>query len=300
MELRHLRYFVAVAEELNFTRAAERLHIAQPPLSQQIFALESELGVALFERTKRRVALTDAGKRFLERSRRILEDTSNAAEEARRAGLGEVGELRIGYTSSLPLTPLLSSVLRDYRRRHPDVRLVLREMFTPDQFDALRHDRLDIGFVRHNPDGNALPGLRLHELQRDPLRMVLPASHPLADANVVSIAQFRDDHFIMYPRASGAGLATVIHQLCASAGFAPKIMQEAEEATTQIGLVAAGLGVSVMPAPLECVKVADVRYVPLSDAGAFYTMFMALAERESSPVQTGFVEAVRVAAEYGK
>lgn len=288
MELRHLRYFVTVAETLNFTRAAERLHIGQPPLSQQIQALEAELGVQLFERNKRRVALTDAGQRFLLRARRILDEAEEAADEARRAGRGEVGILHIGFTSSLPLTARFPAMLRDHRQRYPQVKLVLHEMFTPDQFAALQRGDLDIGFARYNEPA-APPGVRIIELQRDPLRMVLPASHPLAGERQVSLAQFRDDNFIMYPQNAGAGLAGIIRSLCQAAGFEPRVMQEADEATTQIGLVSAGLGVTVMPAPLECVQVAGVRYLPISDDGAHHTMVLALPERPS-PLVARFEE----------
>ena len=148
MELRHLRYFVAVAEELNFTRAAARLHIGQPPLSMQIRALEDEIGVRLFERTQRRVTLTVAGERLLLHARTILSAVDDAVTDAQRAGRGEVGELRIGFTSSLPFTDLLPDALQAYRRCYPAVRLQLREMFTPRQFEAIARGELDVGFVR--------------------------------------------------------------------------------------------------------------------------------------------------------
>ncbi|QDQ26147.1 LysR family transcriptional regulator [Chitinimonas arctica] len=289
MELRHLRYFVAVAEEMNFTRAAERLHIGQPPLSQQIQALEAELGVQLFSRGKRKIALTDAGALFLTRARAILAAAVAAGEEARRVAQGEEGELRIGFTSTLPLTPILPAIVQDYRRLSPKVRLHLREMYTADQFDGLLRDKLDVGFVRY--DGRGHPaGLRLQALRRDPLLLVMPASHPLAGLPAISLAQCRDEGFVAYPDSAGTGLKDNVRLLCARAGFVPRVAQEAGEAITQIGLVAAGLGVAILPAPLDCVRIAGVRYLPLLDEDAFLVMAAATREDEQSPRVLRFID----------
>ena len=204
MELRHLRYFVAVAEELNFTRAAERMHIGQPPLSMQIRDLEEEIGTPLFDREKRRVALTEAGRRFLDHARGILERSRAAVEEARRAGRVEAGELRIGFASSLAYTSTLADTLYRYRQRYPQVGLQLREMFTLDQLAALARRELDVGFVRHG--GLEVPaGVGAREIGRDPLRLVVNAAHPLAGAGAVSLDQFRDDGFIAFPPDVGSG-----------------------------------------------------------------------------------------------
>lgn len=288
MELRHLRYFVTVAEELHFTRAAERLHMAQPPLSQQIQALEAELGVALFLREKRKVMLTAAGQQFLQRAQRILADTEDAAEQARRAARGEIGELRIGFTSSLPLTPILPATLHAYRQHYPAVRLTLREMFTTDQFTALQQQEIDVGFVRFNglsPADNIL----VQELRRDPLLVVINSNHPLAGEPSLSLAQLRDEGMVCYPRSAGTGLHSVIRQLCEAKGFEPRITQEAGEATTQVGLVAAGLGIAILPSPLNCVQLPGVRYIPLTDEGAYLAMGIATREGDSSPLVTGFI-----------
>lgn len=288
MELRHLRYFVVVAEELNFTRAAARLHIAQPPLSQQIRALEEQLGVALFERSKRRVALTDAGQRYLQHVRRILAEVEQAADDARRAARGEVGELRVGFTSSLPFTTLLPGLISDYRHHYPQVQLTLREMFTAQQFEALRDERLDVGFVRfHGPENP--PDLLLREIHRDPLRLVINARHPLAAQPQVSLEQLHGESFITYPAGVGTGLNVQVRQLCLAAGFEPKVVQEAREATTQIGLVAAGLGVALLPSPLECVQLSEVRYLPLSDDGAYLSLALATRPGPPSPLLAGFL-----------
>jgi len=291
MELRHLRYFVAVAEELNFTRAAARLHIGQPPLSMQIRDLEAEIGVRLFERTQRRVALTPAGQCLLEHAYRILGGVREAVEAAQRAARGELGELRVGFTSSLPFTDLLPDALHAYRRRFPAVRLQLSEMFTPEQFGALARGELDVGFVRLQ-GGRAPDGIGLREIARNPLRLVVNASHRLARAAAVSFAELRDEDFIGFPADVGTDLPAVLRGLCRQAGFEPRIVQTAREATTQIGLVGAGLGVAVLPAPLETVRMARVRYLPIIDADAQFRLAVATVEGAPSPLLQGFLDVV--------
>ena len=291
MELRHLRYFVAVAEELNFTRAAARLHIGQPPLSMQIRDLEGEMGVRLFERTQRRVALTPAGQCLLEHAYRILGGVREAVEAAQRAARGELGELRVGFTSSLPFTDLLPDALHAYRRRFPAVRLQLSEMFTPEQFGALARGELDVGFVRLQ-GGRAPDGIALREIARNPLRLVVNASHRLAGAAAVSFAELRDEDFIGFPADVGTDLPAVLRGLCRQAGFEPRIVQTAREATTQIGLVGAGLGVAVLPAPLETVRMARVRYLPIIDADAQFRLAVATVEGAPSPLLQGFLDVV--------
>jgi DNA-binding transcriptional LysR family regulator len=290
MELRHLRYFVAVAEELHFTRAALRLNMAQPPLSQQIRALEEELGVQLFVRTRRSVALTDAGHALLERSREMLATAQALPQQLQRVARGEVGLLRIGFSSTLPLTKVLRDVVADHRRSHPDVALNLREMHSQLQFDSLRRGELDVGLVRYNE--RAPEGIRLRLLRRDPLRLVVPAGHRFARRKSVSIADCRDEAFIGFPGDAGTGTGPLLKRLAAQAGFEPRIAQEAREATTQIGLVAAGLGIAVLPAPLEAVRIEGVHYVPLEGEGAMLVMSVATRSDEASERVLSFVRRV--------
>jgi DNA-binding transcriptional LysR family regulator len=289
MELRHLRYFAAVAEELHFTRAAKKLHMEQPPLSQQIQALEAELGVALFRRSKRHVALTEAGRRFLVSAKRILNDAELATDEVRRVGRGELGELRIGFSSSLPLTSLLPRVLRDYRAAYPHVTLTLREMFTIDQIDAVQQGHLDIGLIRFRgtePSSDLL----LHEISQDPLRLVVHASDPLAQREDVAVAELKQHGFIVYPRGTGTSLTLLVRQLCLAAGFEPIVAQETREVMAQIGFVAAGLGIAILPAPFECVRLEGVRYVPIRDAGAHLSLGAAVRRDHKSSLITGFLD----------
>jgi DNA-binding transcriptional LysR family regulator len=290
MELRHLRYFVAVAEELHFTRAALRLNIAQPPLSQQIRALEDELGVQLFLRTRRSVALTDAGHALLVRAREMLAAAQSLPGELQRVARGEVGLLRIGFSSTLPLTKVLRDVVADHRRTHPDVALNLREMHSQQQFDGLLRGELDVGLVRYNE--SAPEGIRLVVLRRDPLRLVVPARHRFARRKSVAIAECRDEAFIGFPGDAGTGTGPLLKRLCAQAGFEPRIAQEAREATTQIGLVAAGLGIAVLPGPLEAVRIEGVHYVSLEDAGALLVMSVATRTDEASERVLQFVRRV--------
>ena len=296
MELRHLRYFVAVAEELHFTRAAERLHIAQPPLSQQIRALEGELGVQLFERTRRSVVLTDAGHALLAKARELLAATQALPQELQRIARGETGLLRIGFSSTLPLTKVLRDVVAEHRRTHPDVALNLREMHSAMQFESLRRGELDVGLVRYNE--HAPEGIRLTLLRRDPLRLVVPSTHRFAKRRSVRIADCRDEAFIGFPGDAGTGTGPLLKRLCAQEGFEPRIAQEAREATTQIGLVAAGLGIAVLPAPLEAVRIEGVHYVRLSDEGALLVMSAATRADEASERVLAFVR--RVSALAGK
>lgn len=288
MELRHLRYFVAVAEELSFTRAAERLHIGQPPLSQQIQALEAEVGARLFERSKRWVRLTEAGRLFLEDARAILARAESAAERARRAQRGQAGELRVGFTFSTPFTPLFARTIRRYRQLYPDVALTLHEMTTLHQLDAIEARKLDLGFVR--PPEVALPAtLALTTLRRDPLLLVVAGDSALARKRKVKVAELAQQPWVMYPKESGVGINHAIFSMCRAAGFVPQVAMEAREAATIIGLVAAGMGVSVLPSPFKSMHMEGVAYRPLDDAAATTSLQLAQRIDEKSLLVEAFV-----------
>ncbi len=288
MELRHLRYFIAVAEELNFTRAAERLHIGQPPLSQAIQVLEADVGAQLFERTTRWVRMTEAGRLFLDDARRILALAGQAADTARRAGRGEAGELRIGFTFSTPLTPLFASVINRYRQQYPAVSLKLHEMATGPQLDGLEQRTLDLGFVRP-VDGPPAAGVTLSVLRQDALVAVLPAAMPLARKKSVRIADLKDMPFVMYPPGAGTGIYPQIFRLCRAAGFVPRIGEVAGEASTIIGLVAAGCGVSLLPGAFERIRMDGVKYRSIDDAAATTSLLLARRSDDVSPLVQAFV-----------
>ena len=293
MELRHLRYFIAVAEELHFSRAAERLHIGQPPLSHAIQVLEADVGALLFERTKRWVRLTEAGKLFLQDARHILALSEQASETARRAQRGETGELRIGFTFSTPFTPLFAAVINHYRQQFPEVTLTLREMVTNRQLEEISQRTLDLGFIRP-PEGitgssNASVPLAFTTLRKDPLVLVLPASHALAKKTKIAMKELADSPFVMYPHNAGTGIYPQILRLCRAAGFIPRVAQEAGEASTIIGLVAAGCGVSVLPASFERVQMEGVCYRAISDAAATTSLLLAQRKGERTPLVEAFV-----------
>ena len=291
MELRHLRYFIAVAEELHFGRAAQQLGISQPPLSQQIQALEQELGARLFERTNRRVELTDAGRLFLDESRQVLAQVDKAVLLARRAHLGELGELKIGFTSSAPFTSTIPSSIHAFRKAYPDVHLDLQEMSSRQVLKALLEESLQVGVIRPL----ALPdAVHWVELFREPLVAVLRADHPLAAGSEdgLAIAALAEEPFVFFPRSYGTGLYDQVIALTRQAGFSPRIAQEASEAMTIIGLVSAGLGVSILPASFRRTRVDGVVYRTLSDPEATTAVWLVRRQNEGSPLALSFIDLV--------
>jgi DNA-binding transcriptional LysR family regulator len=270
IELRHLRYFVAVAEELHFGRAALRLNISQPPLSQQIQILEQQIDARLFARTNRSVSLTAAGKQFLNDSRQILNQVEEAAARAARLHQGETGELRIGFTSSAPFISAVSATLSHFRRRYPDVHLSARESNTREQIAPLGAGTLDLGLMRKTP----LPeNLERQVLLREPLLAMIPRDNPLARKDAVSLAELVAEPLVFFDPHVGTGLYDDILGLLRRYG-SPVITQEVGEAMTIIGLVAAGLGVSVLPASFQRVQLDEIRWLPISDPDAVSEMWL--------------------------
>jgi DNA-binding transcriptional LysR family regulator len=275
IELRHLRYFVAVAEELHFGRAAKRLGMAQPPLSQQIRQLEILIGHPLFERTSRAVRLTATGDLLLDRARRTLRNVVEDIDEARRVGRGEVGSLRVGIIGSCMLTRV-PSALGLYRDRYPRVELQLHEAFTARLIAGLLRGDLDAAFLR---DGDPIDGIVLEPLLVEPFVVVVPRSHPCADRGAISTAVLRDDPFVLFPRTAGARAYTKTVSLCEVHGFRPRVVQEAPQWLTILRLVGAGLGVTIAPA---CVaQIADANVACLAIEGAAVASNIELASRRS-------------------
>ncbi|MGB3301237.1 LysR substrate-binding domain-containing protein [Gordonia sp. (in: high G+C Gram-positive bacteria)] len=278
MELRHLRYFVAVAEELHFGRAALRLHIAQPPLSQQIKQLEGELGVTLLNRSTRKVELTDAGQRYLERAREILSSVDAAADEAGRVATGEVGRVSIGFTGSATYH-LLPAIARHLRAELPDIVLDLHgEMLTPQQAAALHDGTIDLGFLRP-PIHDRL--LRYELVSTEPMLAVLPKAHPLAQRQFIEVADLADEIFITYSAFGRSVVFEVVIDACQRAGFTPNIQHEVGETATLIAFVAAGMGVALVPQSVRHMQITGAQYVPLG--GEVPTVELALARRAEPP-----------------
>ena len=289
IELRHLRYFIAVADELHFSRAAERLGMSQPPLSQQIRQLEEAVGARLLVRTNRRVALSEAGRLFLAEARDILARVDNAIDLARRAQRGETGELRIGITQSTPLSEHIPRTIFAFRQQWPFVQLQLEEMNSLLQLDALLERRLQVGIVR----GTVLPdALESKRLFRDPLVAVLRSDHPLlAGRNAqrkLKTAALAHEPFVLFARSAGAGIHDHVLTLCRNAGFTPRVAQEAREVSTIVGLVAAGLGVSILPASCERIRVGHISYVPLADPAAMSEVHVVRRRDDRSPLVAQF------------
>lgn len=289
IELRHLRYFVAVAEELNFGRAAKRLGIAQPPLSIQIRRLEDALGVSLFERTNRRVQLTLAGRAFLDEARRLLTQAGSAAEVARRAARGETGSLTVAFAASVMFLSL-PKIIRRFRAERPGVRLELRELPTGPQTAALRNGDIDIGFLREPPPDEEF---QTETLMTEGLVLALSRRHPLASRKRVRLADVANEDFVLFPRDVAPGLHAHVLSVCAEAGIHPRIVQTSRELYTTVSLVEAEIGVTIIPASIRQMGWRGVRYYPISSPSAVTRIDAAWRADNTSPIIPAFLEIAR-------
>jgi DNA-binding transcriptional LysR family regulator len=292
MELRQLRYFVAVAEELHFRRAAARLHISQPPLSQQIRALETELGCTLLERTRRRVELTPAGEAFLRDARAMLAELDVAVSTARAIDAGQSGVLRVSFVGSALLSIVPAAVQR-FRRSRPGVEIELRERSTTEQLRALSTGVVDVALVR--PPIQSDIDVHLHEVMREHTIAAIPEDHELATLRRIPLKRLAAEPLVLFPRSQAPGYHDQLIGRMAASGTTPHVVQYAPEMMTIIGLVAAGIGVSPVPASMEHLAIDGVTYRPLS--GAPDTELVALTRAgESSPLAEAFVDDARAVA----
>ena len=276
IELRHLRYFIAVAEELHFGRAAQRLNISQPPLSQQIQLLEQHIGARLLARTNRSVTLTAAGEQFLQDARQILQNVSQAADKATRLHHGVAGELRVGFTSSAPFITRVSDALFTFRQRYPQVHLLVQEINTRQQLEPLSDGRLDLGVMRNTQ----LPDNLDHQLLlREPLCALVHRAHPLARQQSISLQALANEPFVFFDPQVGTALYSDILALLQRHNIQPWINQEVGEAMTILGLVATGLGVSILPASFQRVRLAEVVWLPLEEQDALSEMWLVWAKQ---------------------
>lgn len=295
MELRHLRYFVAVAEELHFGRAAERLHIAQPPLSRQIRDLEEELGVPLFDRVARGIELTPAGRAFLPEARLTLAQAERAQRSAQRAAKGEIGRLRVGFVEAATYSAILPNVLGFFRMHLPQIGLSLFEMSSGEQEEAFRDGRIDLGML-DNPPPDAERWLNVEPVYGDPLVAALPESHPLAAAARVTLADLAGDSFVLFPRSDVPRLYDEFIASCRAAGFSPRVVQQAAGWHTLAGLVGAGVGTGFVPRSLADARRPGIVYKRVRGLTVAVEMSAAWKKGDTSPVRERFVTALRAVA----
>ena len=271
IELRHLRYFIAVAEELHFGRAALRLNISQPPLSQQIRQLEEAVDACLFVRNNRRVELTTAGEQFLTDARAILLQVDQASERASRLHYGDSGELRIGFTSSAPLIKQIPDVVYQFRRRYPDVHLHLQDRNSRQLLIPLQEGRIDLAIMRNTP----LPDdLQYRLLQTETMCAVVHKDHPLASERKISVQQLRDESFIFFDHQGGTALYSEILGLLQRYEVTPNITLEVGDAMAILGLVATGLGVSILPRSFRRARISEVVWLELTETDARSELWM--------------------------
>ena len=298
MELRHLRYFIAVAEELNFTRAAERLHIQQPPLSQQLQALERELGLRLFNRLPRGVELTAAGAAFLEDARATVGSVSSAVARAQRVASGLEGTLVVGLASSAATHPIVPSVIAAFRERHPGVHLTYAEGNAATLTEAVVARQAHVALLRAPVDRP--PEVRFHKLLQEPMLAAIAAAHPLAgkaarrSRPAVTLRELGALPFILVRRHGAPGMYADLLSACTEAGFAPRIAAEVGNMLTNILLVAAGVGASVVPASMQGIQSRLVSYLPLRGAGRLVAPLTLVSHREeANPAAGRFIALAR-------
>ena len=289
MELSHIRYFVAAAEELHFGRAAKRLHITQPSLSKRVAKLEEELGVKLFHRTRREVRLTEAGDAFLEGARLVLEDAQRATEEARKAARGELGKLEVGFFSPA-IYGILPEILKSYHERFPAVRVTLHEWTSTVQLERLREAKIEIGFMRAPVEEE---GFLTEHVFLEPIVAALPEDHPQARREVVPPEELADDPFIMVPRHKEPNSFDRYVSICQRAGFSPKITQEVFEIHAIVGLVATGMGVAFVPGSIRNLKRPGLVYRPLEDPEAHIGSAVVRRSAQPSPVLRTFLDTLQ-------
>jgi len=295
VELRHLRYFVAVAEELHFGRAAERLRIAQPPLSRQIKDLEREVGTPLFDRVPRGVELTPAGQAFLPEARLTLAQAERAQRTAQRAALGETGRLRVGFVEAATHTGILPDVLGFFRVHLPAIGLSLFELDPLRQEEAFRDGRIDLGILQ----GSMLESarwLREESIYTEPIVLAVPGEHRLAGRTRFTLASLAEEAFVLFPRQTDPALFDDIVSRCRTAGFSPRVVQEATGWHTLTSLVGAGVGIGFVPKSITAFQQQGVAYRSIPDLSVQMMLSAVWRAGEKSPVRERFVTALRAVA----
>jgi DNA-binding transcriptional LysR family regulator len=292
MDLRHLRYFIFVAEEMHFGRAAARLGISQPPLSQQIRALEAELGTDLFDRTSRRVALTEAGRLLLPEARQTIAQADRAMRTVRRVRSGEVGRLALGFTTSGPFVPDIAKALYAFRRGYPDIELELNELGRDEQVAGIEEGRLDLGMIRSFDEPVLPAGIVSRLLLSEDVLLAMSKDHWLAaESGPLSLGLLADEDFVLYNRANGAGFNEHFVALCARAEFVPRVVQEASSLATLLGLISAGFGMTPLSRSLTRLYPDEITCRTIAGEGLASRLW--LVHRETvSPAAANFIACI--------
>ncbi len=290
IEFRHLRAFVTLAEELHFGRAASRLHLAQPALTKQIQQLERSLSVRLVDRTARGVLLTDVGRTFLVEAERTIEQARIAFNAAQRAERGELGTIRVGFAAAAP-NGVFPHIVSAFRSHCPEVEVELHELWSGQQQQALLAERIDVGFGQRPAIESEL--LQLDEIQEDPVVVAVREDDPLASAGTVPLSALADRGFVMFPRRLAPAWYDELVSACVDAGFSPRAVQHVASIDATLGLVAAGLGVALLPASVQTIGRLGVSYAPLDEPTPVQRTMIARRKSDSSPVVARFVEISR-------
>ncbi|WP_050480050.1 LysR family transcriptional regulator [Herbaspirillum rhizosphaerae] len=302
IDLRLLRYFIAVAEEGHLTKAAQRIGIQQPPLSQQIRALENELGVTLFNRLPRGMELTESGHALLTDARIILSQVDSTVAGVRRIARGELGRIAVGFTESASLHPFVPTVIRAFRGVAPDVALTVEESSTTDLVALLSQNRIDVAFIR-SPVGD-ISDITIETMMVEEMIVALPSGHPLVRnkrRKSVPLAALAEEIFVLNRRPSGPGLYDTIIAACRAAGFSPRVEQEARKNLSTLSLVAAGLGISIIPASMRHVELESVAYLSIEDAPELKApLHLAYRDNDQSGAVKRFIGEARKCAKAGK
>lgn len=292
IDLRHLETFLVVVEEMSFGRAAERLRIAQPPLSRQIQRLEDALDVRLFDRTRPQIQLTEAGRAFVPEARQILRQVERGVQVAQRASRGEVGQLLIGFEGSLS-SDIVPLSISSYQQQFPEVSVTVQEMPTGDQLQALLKEQIDLGFIVPRVADEALV---VETVAREPLVLALSEDHPLAVQDEVEIQQLRNEKFITGSSVDRCGLHRAINDVCYQAGFIPNVSQVTNEIQLTLGFIAAGIGIALLPNSIRGLQKDGVVYRPVKPATAASSLAIAWPQNHSNPALTHFLQVVRAIA----
>lgn len=285
MDLRQLACFVAVAEELNFSRAARRMHITQPPFSRQIQKLEDELGTRLLIRSAQSVTLTPAGSALLDEARHILSLAARAPEIARRAAKGQAGSLRIGFVGSTIYTSVPAQ-LQAFRRLYPDVEVTLQQLTVARQIRMLLSHEIDLGFIRQ---AVSHPELQMRSLLKESFVVAVPASHLFAERSEIDLSEIANEDIVSFSRVEAPAIHSHLHKMCEERHFTPRIVQEAYPMSTVVGLVASGVGIAIVPESMCRLSILNVVYVPLSGTDAQSEFLLAWRKGDPSPTLHNFL-----------